>query len=128
MINYSRQRSTVLEVLRSTKTHPTADWVYEQCKKVIPNISLGTVYRNLNLLVDLGEAIRVKGDFEKDRFDGDVHPHCHMVCSRCGAVVDVELDSVLDESVRAFISNNNIPADSYDITFTGVCSECSEAN
>ena len=128
MINYSRQRNTILEVLRSTTTHPTADWVYEQCKKKIPNISLGTVYRNLNLLVEMGEAIRVKGDFEKDRFDGTVAPHYHLVCKNCGAVIDVGLDEHVDESISAFVKANNIPADSYDITFSGLCHECNEKN
>lgn len=126
MINFSRQRNTILEVLRSTDTHPTADWVYEECRKKMPNISLGTVYRNLNLLVEMGEAIKVKGAFEKDRFDGCVARHGHMVCSECGAITDINIAEGLDECIMQFINENNEYMEGYDITFSGLCKKCAD--
>ena len=126
MINYSRQRNTVLSVLRSTDTHPTVDWVYAECRKIIPNISLGTVYRNLNMLVEIGDPIRIKGAFEKDRFDGCVKRHAHMICDRCGAVIDVPVSDGVDEELRTFIKGNDFGIEDYDVTFCGVCKNCSD--
>lgn len=126
MINYSRQRNTVLSVLRSTDTHPTVDWVYAECRKIIPNISLGTVYRNLNMLVEMGEAIKIKGAFEKDRFDGCVKKHAHMICDRCGAVIDVPIGGKIDNELKSFIHDNDVGIEDYDVTFSGICVNCSK--
>ena len=76
-LKYSRQREAIKHYLASTKEHPTADAVYMHVKKEFPNISLGTVYRNLNLLTDIGEAIKISTPDGGDRFDGTVQPHNH---------------------------------------------------
>ena len=83
-IKYSRQREAIKHYLASTKEHPTADTVYLHVKEDFPNISLGTVYRNLNLLTDIGEAIKIPTPDGGDRFDGNVIPHNHFLCTSCG--------------------------------------------
>lgn len=78
-LKYSRQRESIKEYLSSTYEHPTADTVYLNVKQEFPNISLGTVYRNLNLLAEIGEAIKISTPNGGDRFDGRTIPHYHFV-------------------------------------------------
>lgn len=99
-IKYSRQREAIKHYLASTKEHPTADTVYLHVKEDFPNISLGTVYRNLNLLTDIGEAIKIPTPDGGDRFDGNVIPHNHFLCTSCGRLLDLELDMKSIEEVN----------------------------
>jgi len=99
-IKYSRQREAIKHYLASTKEHPTADTVYLHVKEDFPNISLGTVYRNLNLLTDIGEAIKIPTPDGGDRFDGNVIPHNHFLCTICGRLLDLELDMKSIEEVN----------------------------
>ncbi|MFR5732276.1 MAG: transcriptional repressor [Clostridium sp.] len=85
-LKYSRQRESIKASLMSRKDHPTADAVYASIREEFPNISLGTVYRNLNLLVELGEAQKLAFGDGKDHFDADTSLHYHFVCRSCGAV------------------------------------------
>ena len=105
--------------------HPTADTVYMHVKKEFPNISLGTVYRNLNLLTDIGEAIKISTPDGGDRFDGTVQPHNHFLCTKCGRFLDLELD------MKSIEEMNRLANDCFDgmITssstlFYGECSDC----
>ena len=93
-LKYSRQRESIKEYLMSTKEHPTADMVYLHVKQEFPNISLGTVYRNLNLLADIGEIIKISTLNGGDRFDGTTTPHYHFFCTDCGAVLDLDMDNI----------------------------------
>ena len=79
VMNYSRQRECIKEYLMYTHSHPTADMVYLEVKKSFPNISLGTVYRNLALLSDLGEIMKITTDGGADRFDGNATRHHHFI-------------------------------------------------
>lgn len=79
-LKYSRQRESIKEFLMTRKDHPTADVVYENMKKIYPNISLGTVYRNLSLLSEIGEIQKLSNFGGADHFDGCVEPHCHFMC------------------------------------------------
>ena len=104
---------------------PTADTVYMHVKKEFPNISLGTVYRNLNLLTDIGEAIKISTPDGGDRFDGTVQPHNHFLCTKCGRFLDLELD------MKSIEEMNRLANDCFDgmITssstlFYGECSDC----
>ena len=83
-LKYSKQRASIKDYLMHTTSHPTADTVYLHIKEEFPNISLGTVYRNLNLLADIGEALRIPTPDGGDRFDGRCEPHYHVVCTNCG--------------------------------------------
>lgn len=87
----SKQRDSIKEFLASRKDHPTADVVYMNVRQSFPNISLGTVYRNLTLLADIGEITRLRVGDGIDHFDYDTSPHYHFVCSECGCVSDLSL-------------------------------------
>lgn len=90
-VKYSRQREAIKRFLTSRRDHPTADMVYRAVRSEFPHISLGTVYRNLALLAEQGEIARLRMGDGGDRFDPDVSPHHHFICSRCGAVRDFAL-------------------------------------
>lgn len=90
-VKYSRQREAIKNFLMSRKDHPTAEVVYEHVLKAFPNISLGTVYRNLSFLVDNGQAVKVPCEDGSVHFDGNVMPHYHFQCTECGAVIDLDL-------------------------------------
>ena len=79
-LKHSKQRDSILEFLAARKDHPTADVVYMNVREQLPNISLGTVYRNLTLLSDLGEILRLRVGDGTDHFDADTSPHNHFVC------------------------------------------------
>lgn len=124
MYNKSKQRDAVLEVLKSTKSHPTAEWVHEEAKKIIPNISLATVYRNLNQLIESGEVIKVQGVFEKDRFDADSSRHAHLVCRRCGGVIDFVIDKDIDKLLME--RDNECELVDFSLTYYGLCPYCNK--
>lgn len=86
---HSDKRDAILQAVRSTSTHPSAQWVYEKLKPFIPNLSLGTVYRNINLFRHEGLVMSVGVVDGEERFDGMVEPHPHLVCTRCGRVMDL---------------------------------------
>ena len=124
-LKYSRQRESIKHYLMTTKEHPTADTVYMHVKKDFPNISLGTVYRNLNLLTDIGEAIKISTPDGADMVDGRIEPHNHFLCTKCGRLLDLDLDMHSIEEV------NRLAAEKFDgiITssstlFYGECSDC----
>lgn len=125
LLKYSRQREAIKDYLMCTKEHPTADTVYMSIRKTHPNISLGTVYRNLNLLVEQGEILKINCSDGCDRFDGNIDPHYHLICNSCNRVVDLQIESI-DQI-------NDIAAASFDgrieghVTyFYGVCPDCIE--
>ena len=124
-IKYSRQRESIKHYLAVTHDHPTADEVYMHVKKDFPNISLGTVYRNLNLLTDIGEAVKIATPNGGDRFDGRVEPHNHFLCTRCGRLLDLELDmKSLEEVTQLAASNFDGIIKSSSTLFYGECSDC----
>ena len=90
-MNYSRQREEIVQFLRTRKDHPTAEVVYENVRMVYPKISLGTVYRNLTLLSETGEILRLRLGDGVDHFDADTSEHYHVICSGCGSVVDLNM-------------------------------------
>lgn len=91
---YSRQRESIKDFLATRKDHPTADMVYQNVRRQNPNISLGTVYRNLTLLAESGEINRLNMGDGVDHFDADTSPHYHLLCTKCGKVVDLEMESI----------------------------------
>lgn len=122
-LKHSRQREMIKEFLMTRKDHPTADVVYMNVRQQNPNISLGTVYRNLTLLSDIGEIQKLRVGDGVDHFDADISPHYHFVCSECGSVIDLDMDSI--ENI------NQVAADRFDgqiaghVTyFYGTCGQC----
>ena len=118
---YSRQRELIYEALMHTDQHPTAEMVYQWLKPTNPNLSLGTVYRNLNLLVDEGAAVRMA--FPVERYDANVEPHPHFRCEKCGGVFDLDLpyDKGLDE--KALLASGH-DIRSHELIFHGICENC----
>ena len=92
-LKYSRQRESIKACLMGRKDHPTADALYTSIREQFPNISLGTVYRNLNLLVELGEIRKLSCGDGTDHFDYDTSPHYHYVCKKCGKIVDLAMET-----------------------------------
>ncbi len=122
-MKYSRQREALLKLLRSTDSHPTADWLYQRLKEEYPNISLGTVYRNLGVLSDSGEILALHITPEREYFDGFTDEHYHLVCDKCGAVIDVRLPDAenrfdeVEQLTGAKVERQNV-------VFYGLCSRC----
>ena len=101
VLKYSKQREAIRDFLAHSEEHPTADMVYMNLRESFPNISLGTVYRNLNLLVELGEAQKLAFGDGKDHFDADTSLHYHFVCRSCGAVTDLPMEPLADIDQKA---------------------------
>ena len=119
----SRQREAVYDFLMTRKDHPTADFIYENVRKTFPNISLGTVYRNLNLLVELGQAQRFSTYDGYDHFDGNPAPHYHFICKHCGSVLDLSVDGLDHINVLA---NQGFDGEleGHITYFYGKCADC----
>ncbi|MCG8607879.1 transcriptional repressor, partial [bacterium] len=119
----SKQRTRILEILRSTDSHPTASWIYEQLKPDFPSLSLGTVYRNLNILVEQGAVQELKFGSTFDRYDSNTQPHYHFICEACGRISDVELEHEddLDSKVQEMTAHK---VDYHRLEFYGQCREC----
>jgi Fur family peroxide stress response transcriptional regulator len=123
-LKYSRQRESIKELLMNRTDHPTADMVYEDMKLVYPNISLGTVYRNLSLLSELGEIRKLPSFGGADRFDGRTDRHCHFMCTGCGCVTDVDstgFDEILERASDNFTEGKIF---TYNARFFGLCNKC----
>ena len=126
-LKYSRQREAIKEFLAGTKEHPTADTVYMHVREEFPRISLGTVYRNLNLLADIGEIIKITTPDGGDRFDAVTSPHYHVICTSCGRVIDLEmepLDSIDKLAEKCFDGY----IDHHTALFYGTCRDCMKKN
>ena len=123
-IKYSRQREAIRNFLMTRRDHPTADVVYSSVRDEFPNISLGTVYRNLTLLADRGEISRLRLGDGADHFDADTSPHYHFVCTDCGRVIDLDLDSIrFMEALSGQDLDGNLIAGNVTY-FYGTCSAC----
>ena len=120
---HSKKRDAILECVRSTDTHPTADWVYAQLKPQIPDLSLGTVYRNLAMFKQEGIIGSMGVVDGMERFERNTFPHAHFICHGCSAVIDVEgVDP--PEYLGKQIGCGNVQE--CILTFTGLCNECAE--
>ena len=116
----SRQRDAVLEVLRSSCDHPTADIIFERVRAEIPNISLGTVYRNLGQLKDEGFITVVESSDTKVHYEGNLTDHIHFLCKRCHNITDVWCSSPIPEQ----LSEMGLQVESQKTVYYGVCKNC----
>ncbi|OYP01655.1 Fur family peroxide stress response transcriptional regulator [Lachnotalea glycerini] len=122
-LKYSRQREAIKEFLLSRTDHPTADTVYTNIRQEFPNISLGTVYRNLSLLADIGEILKISTSEGGDRFDGNTMPHYHFICTKCNSVIDLDLKNM--EHINELASVNfNGKIEGHIAHFYGQCEKC----
>jgi Fur family peroxide stress response transcriptional regulator len=126
-LKYSRQRQVIMDFLMTRKDHPTADVVYTNVRQTYPKISLGTVYRNLTLLADMGEIQRLRPGDGVDHFDADTSPHYHFICSKCGSVIDLEMDNI-DDIVDTAAKHFDGEIDGHVTYFYGTCGNCRRGN
>lgn len=119
----SKQRKRIMELLRSTDSHPTANWIYDRLKDEFPSLSLGTVYRNLGILQEQGRVIRMASGSTFDRFDAVVEPHPHFRCEVCGNIYDIsESDSYRILNPGDISGGHKI--ESVSIEYRGKCAGC----
>ena len=123
MIKHSRQRDAIRLNLMGRCDHPTAEMVYMDIKEDFPNISLGTVYRNLSLLSDLGEIQKISTGTGPDRFDGNVKAHCHFQCKKCYDVLDLSFEYPEDFNTHAGKNFSGLIEESI-VQFYGLCPSC----
>ena len=119
----TKQKELILDIINKSYSHPNAYDIYLECRKVIPNISLGTVYRNLNLLVELGEIISFTCGDGSVHFDFTTANHYHFVCKTCGQIHDLPVSMVRDTS--EFLTEPvDGRIDSHSVFFYGECGDC----
>ena len=121
--NFSSKREAIFKTIASTKSHPSAKWVYDQLKDEIPNLSLGTVYRNIALFKEQGRVITVANVNGEERIDADVTDHAHFVCECCNGVYD--LVSSEQSPLEKQLLQNGFEIKRKNVVFYGICKECS---
>lgn len=116
------QRQCIFRILHHSEVHPTAEAVFEQARAEMPTISLRTVYQTLNDLAEMGELSQLTLGTGSSRFDPNLEPHHHMVCTRCGNVADVAADS---SPIRVPVSaDQGFLVRATEIVFRGLCASC----
>ena len=122
-LKHSKQREALLRLLKSVNNHPTAEWLYRELKKEYTNISLATVYRNLNVLCQCGEIIKIEVGDGTDHYDGVVDSHCHFICGKCKSVIDINAPSAYKLNDEVSSLNDVIVTDN-SLVFYGLCEKC----
>ena len=121
---YSKKREAILAAIRGTTCHPSAEWVYQTLKPQHPDLSLGTVYRNLILFRESGVIQSVGVVNGQERFDGVTAPHSHFVCGRCGAVLDLPGIGPGEDVDLAVSQQYGLTVDRHELIFHGTCQSC----
>ena len=117
------QRQVILEELKKVKSHPTANEMYDMVRKRLPRIGLGTVYRNLDFMAELGIIRKLEVGGKQQRFDGDIKPHSHIRCIKCNRVEDVfiKMDTGLEKNAASCCDYKILD---HHVQFSGICSKC----
>ena len=121
----TKQRQTILEVLKNAKDHPSADLIYDRVRKKMPNISLGTVYRNLELLVSAGEILKISTPSGQAKYDGTTARHIHFRCTECGKLEDLHNAEPMNDMAADTSDGKQI--NGCYIEYFGICSECNNS-
>jgi Fur family peroxide stress response transcriptional regulator len=124
-LKYSRQRESIKNFLAGRTDHPTAETIYTCLRETNPRISLGTVYRNLALLTELGEVKKISTGNGPDHFDADTSRHHHFICRECFRVSDMKMESI-DEIINAAAKDFDGQIEGYVTNFYGLCAHCSK--
>lgn len=124
-MKYSKQRQIIKNQIMDRKDHPTASIIYEELRKKDINLSIATVYRNLNLLVENGEVKKIELDGE-DRFDPNTYEHGHFICECCEEVQDIEIEKDLIELMKKVSLKITGSIRTYNFTIKGICNKCKE--
>lgn len=120
------QRQVIYDYLKSSKEHPTAEMVHNDIRKEFPSISLNTIYNTLELLEELGLAMRVFPEVQSARFDGNPTPHTHLLCTSCNRVYDLEEDILLrlNNVEDEVLSKSGFRVEQGSLVFSGTCRQC----
>ena len=121
-----RKRDAILHYLQSVTDHPSAEKVFTQLKAQIPDLSMGTVYRNLNLFKQQGLAVSVATVKGVERFDGNTGPHVHFICQECDAVIDLMYMEIPESLMNIAANSSGGQVAECQLCFTGICQECLE--
>lgn len=124
-MNRTKQRELILQTVQNSRLHPTADDVYRIVREKMPNISLGTVYRNLGLLCEIGQLRKISISGEPDRFDRVDDWHDHMSCIRCGKIIDITLDCTPSIPER-LEQQSGLEIVSYSLIAKCICADCAK--
>lgn len=124
IVRRSKKRDAILHLMRTTKCHPSADWIYQQLKDDYPNLSLGTVYRNLNQLSEQHIIRRVGVINGQERFDSDTYPHAHFVCNCCGSVTDLPDYPPSEGYVQSLSEQYGFYVEGHEFNLRGLCKDC----
>jgi Fur family transcriptional regulator, peroxide stress response regulator len=120
------QRTIIHEELRALTTHPTAAELFDKVRRRLPRISLGTVYRNLEVLHSDGHILKLEMAGAEARFDGNVHSHCHIRCTECGIVRDIDMERPIDP-VAEIGDPRGFKVEGFKLKFLGLCPSCQES-
>jgi Fur family ferric uptake transcriptional regulator len=123
-IRITKQRRIILEELRRFQTHPSADEIYASVRARLPHVSLGTVYRNLEILSRRGMIRKLEIGGQQMRFDGDLVKHQHIRCIRCGRIDDLPSDSLPTECDRDILESTGYELVERRVEFLGICPAC----
>lgn len=125
LLRMTKQRQVILEELRAVTCHPTADEMYDMVRRRLPNVSLGTVYRNLEILAESGIVQKIDIGGTKKRFDGNVEGHHHLRCIECGRVDDAHVETGVDlDAMAGAVTDYTILR--HRLEFIGICPGCAK--
>ena len=119
-----RKRDAILEYLRHTKAHPSAETIYTDLKPQIPDLAMGTVYRNLTLFKEKGLVSSVATVHGVERFDANTDPHVHFICANCDAVIDLDQMQIPDALRQMAEKCCGGTVNECQLSFTGLCQDC----
>ncbi|MCQ9626148.1 transcriptional repressor [Cetobacterium somerae] len=124
-MKFSKQRELILNYILNSHEHLTADTIYADLKKDNPELSLGTVYRNLTKLTEIGAIKKVSLPNQVDKFDKNLDPHAHFICDECGSITDINIPGI-DEFLDKVSKDDGISIRKYDLTLNGTCKKCKD--
>jgi Fur family transcriptional regulator, peroxide stress response regulator len=120
---FTKQRELIIKVLENNRTHPTADWIYEEVKKEIPDISKGTVYRNLQVLRESGAITELNLDGILARYEEKQKTHYHFKCEKCGCIIDLD-EPVVQGLNERIAKKTGFKVSGHQAEFYGLCKNC----
>lgn len=122
-MKFSKQRELILNYILNSHEHLTADTIYADLKKDNPELSLGTVYRNLTKLTEIGAIKKVSLPNQVDKFDKNLEPHAHFICDECGSITDINIPG-MEKFLDKVSDEGRISIRKYDLTLNGICKKC----
>lgn len=124
ILRQSKKRDAILRRMKDTDCHPTAEWIFKQLRTEFPDLSLGTVYRNLNQLCEEGLIWKIGAVCGQERYDACTAPHAHFICDKCGEVTDLPDQGPGEEYLRSLSHQHQFMVSGYELKLRGICKHC----